>query len=46
MQLGGMGGCIILPICGDPEGLARGPLSGRVIEARLSVALGRGSLGR
>ena len=46
MQLGGMGGCIILPRCGDPEGLARGPLSGRVIEAMLSVALGGGSLGR
>lgn len=46
MQLGGMGGCIILPICGDPEELARGPLSARVIEAKLSVALGGGSLGR
>lgn len=46
MQLGGMGGCIILPRCGDPEELARGPRSGRVIEAILSVALGGGSLGR
>lgn len=46
IQLGGMGGCIILPRCGDPEGLARGPRSGRVIDARLSVALGGGSLGR
>lgn len=46
MQLGGMGGCIILPICGDPEMLAMGPRSGSVIEAMLSVALGGGSLGR
>lgn len=46
MQLGGMGGCIILPRCGDPEELPRGPRSGRVIEDRLSVALGGGSLGR
>lgn len=46
MQLGGIGGCIILPRCGDPEELARGPRSGRVIEAKLSVALGGGSLGR
>lgn len=46
MQLGGMGGCIILPRCGDPEELSRGPRSGRVIEDKHSVALGRGSLGR
>lgn len=46
MQLGGMGGWIILPRCGDPEGFARGPRSGRVIDVRLSVALCRGSLGR
>lgn len=46
IQLGGIGGCIMLPRCGDPEGFARGPRRGRVIEAMLSVALGRGSLGR
>lgn len=46
MQLGGMGGCIILPRCGDPEELTRDPLSDRVIEDKLSVALGGGSLGR
>lgn len=46
MQLGGMGGCIILPKCGDPEELTRDPLSDRVIEDKLSVALGGGSLGR
>lgn len=46
IQLGGIGGCIILPRCGDPEELARGPRSGSVIEDRLSVALGRTSLGR
>lgn len=46
MQLGGMGGCIILPRCGDPEELSRGPRSGRVIEDKHSVALCGGSLGR
>lgn len=46
MQLGGIGGCIILPRCGDPEELSRGPRSGRVIEDKHSVALARGSLGR
>lgn len=45
MQLGGIGGCIILPRCGDPEELSRGPRSGRVIEDKHSGALG-GSLGR
>lgn len=46
MQLGGMGGCIILPRCGDPEELSRGPRSGSVIEDKHSVALCGGSLGR
>lgn len=46
MQLGGMGGCIILPRCGDPEELSWGPRSGRVIEDKHSVALCGGSLGR
>lgn len=46
MQLGGMRGCIILPMCGDPEVLARGPRSVRMTEAMLSEDLGGGSLGR
>lgn len=46
MQLGGMGGCIMLPMCGDPEELSRGPRRGSVIEDRQSVALCGGSLGR
>lgn len=46
MQLGGIGGCIILPRCGDPEELSRGPRSGSVIEDKHSVALCGGSLGR
>lgn len=46
MQLGGMGGCIMLPRCGDPEELIKGPRSGRVIEDKHSMALCGGSLGR
>lgn len=46
MQLGGMGGSIKLPRWGDPDVLARGPRNGRVIEDRLSGALGGSSLGR